>query len=105
MGQQAFDLWVEFEITSPWGELEHDFFTMLITVEDGRRYALSVWTFAFLDRARSHAAEAGERLGGRYLLAPDLLVERLDREHLERVTADLIASGGLRDEWLHTVDA
>ena len=95
MAQQAFDLWLEFEITSPWGELEHGFFDMLVTVEDGRRYVLSVWTFAFLERARRCAAEEGK-----YLLAPDLLVDRLDREHLEQVVADLIASNGLRDEWL-----
>jgi hypothetical protein len=33
------------------------------------------------------------------LLPPDLFVHRLDRTLLERIVADLIAQGGLREEW------
>ena len=34
------------------------------------------------------------------MLPPDLFVDRMDRELLESVVADLIESDQLRDEWL-----
>ena len=38
-------------------------------------------------------------LQGAYLLPPDLFVHRLDRELLEKMVADLIASDGLEERW------
>ncbi len=41
-----------------------------------------------------------EFLKGKYLLPPDLFVERLDRKLLEEIFAELIKDGYMRDEWL-----
>ena len=41
----------------------------------------------------------GDHLNGSYLLPPDLSVERLDRNLLEVVMADLIAKDGLSHQW------
>jgi hypothetical protein len=97
----SFELWLEFEHWQPTPEDDpaDDFFNMIIRLEDGRRYALNVWTFAYFTRALAETRATGEALSGRYLLPPDVFVERLDRGLLEEVVADLLRNGGLREEW------
>ncbi|WP_437729355.1 hypothetical protein [Sorangium sp. So ce861] len=96
-----FELWLEFEhwISPPDADPTDGFFNMLIRLPDGTRYAVNVWTYDMLESARREAAQQGESLSGRYLEAPDLFVERMDRSLLEAVVADMIASGRLRDSW------
>jgi hypothetical protein len=96
-----FSLWLEFEHLQPTPDEDpaNDFFNMIIVLADGQRYALNVWTFAYFARAQAEDRASGEALGGRYLLPPDLFVERLDRGLLEEVVADLLRNGGLRKEW------
>jgi len=101
----AFDLWLEFEAVDglqavPEFDHNDDFFNMTISLPDGRTYALNVWTYQFLERARRQAQESGEELGGAYLLPPDLFVEKLDRQLLEAIVSDLLHRRYLRDEWL-----
>lgn len=104
----GFTLWLEFELWQPMPELgprvnafdaEDDFCNVLITLDTGERYALNVWTYKFFVRARQNDHENGDNLGGRYLLPPDLFVERLERPLFEAVVNDLIRGGGLRVEW------
>jgi len=97
-----FELWLEFEQWIPKGDEdpENDYFNMLVKLSDGRKYGLNVWTFKALESARQESIQFGEPLGGRYLLPPDLFVERLDRSLMEEVVADLIALHALKDEWL-----
>lgn len=103
----GFSLWLEFEeyAEMPEGAPEYDpaddFANIAITLADGRRYCLNVWTFAYVRRAR-YTGPGGEEVAepAEYLVTPDLLVERLDRPTLERTVRSLLASGGLRDEWL-----
>ena len=101
MDDLGFDLWLEFEHWRPrkGDDPEDDFFTMQMTLPGGKTYALKVWTFKYLSRAVQECRSTGEHLGGSYLPAPDLLVERLDRKLLEDVVADLIAVGGLSRQW------
>lgn len=73
---------------------------MHVVLANGQVYALNVWTFGYLETARAEARASGEYLGGAFMPAPDLFVEDLNRTHLEAVVADLIATGGLRGEWL-----
>jgi hypothetical protein len=71
----------------------------MVSLPDGRRYALNVWTFSFLERARTLARQAGENLHGKYLDAPDLFVQRLERSALHEIVADLLQKGGLNPTW------
>ena len=97
-----FDLWLEFE---HWGrregsDPEDDFFNMSIRMPGGEKYALNVWTYKFLERARGEDKSSAENLSGKYMVAPDLFVERLDRQLVTEVVEDLIARQGLKKEWL-----
>lgn len=102
MSSSKFQLWLEFEHWEPNPEYDpfDDFFNMVIELPDGRRYALNVWTFRFLERCRYHESHSDETMQGRYPVAPDLFVERLDRELLQEVVADLIRTRQLKPEWL-----
>ena len=97
----SFTLWLEFEhlLPSPEDDPSDDLFNMKITLDDGTSFALNVWTFKFLERARPHRDLEAEHLAGKYLIAPDLFVEKLDRQLLEQVVADLILRKQLKDEW------
>ena len=101
MSEHGFDLWLEFEhwVKAENDDLEDDFFNILITLPEGKKYALNVWTYKYLSRAVRECHSTGEHLGGSFLPAPDLFVERLDRKLLEAVVADLIAHGGLSSQW------
>jgi hypothetical protein len=93
-----FALWLEFEHCDshePWD----DFCNAQITF-GGSKYAVNVWTFAYVERAR-HTDDVGLPIDppNIYLLPPDLLVERLDRETISRTIGDLLARGSLPDVW------
>lgn len=84
----------------PHDDPTNDFFNMTVTLRDGTRYALNVWTFDALQTIRREAVRDGEGLGGRYLAAPDLFVEQLDRALLEATVADMLARDALDPAWL-----
>lgn len=98
----AFELWLEFEhwVPNEQDNLDNDFFNMHVILPDGKKYTLNVWTFKYLEQARCEVKDTGEYLGGKYLLPPDLFVERLDRKLLEEIFAELIKDGYMKDEWL-----
>ena len=104
---EVVDLWLEFEALGPdySDDPENDFFNMHVTLDDGRSYGLNVWTFKFFETARQQERQSGESLGGEYLVAPDLFVERLDRATIERVITDLAAHDALPYDCLSTDDA
>jgi hypothetical protein len=101
MSERQFDLWLEFEHWLPQedDDPENDFFNMTVTLPEGKKYALNVWTFKYLSRAVQECRMSGEHRSGSYLPAPDLFVERLNRRLLEDVVADLLARGGLSPQW------
>src|SRR4051794_37743908 len=90
----AFELWLEFEQWDPRPDDDDpadDFFNMKVKLPDGRRYALNVWTFEFIHKARfPWPYEEGVGKPEEYLF-----VERLDRPLLERVVARMLEA-----EWL-----
>ena len=102
MSEQGFDLWLEIEQCDPAGagDPEDDFCNIQFRLGDGRAYALNVWTFKFLERVRRGDAETGEGLSGKYLIPPDLFVEKLERGTLTEIVADLIRAHELKEEWL-----
>lgn len=102
-GAQEFELWLEFEhaIATPGDDPADDFANVLVSLPDGRRYALNVWTFRFLHRARfPWPYETNTGRPAEYVVAPDLFVERLDRPTLTRAVGRMLARGEMRAEWL-----
>ena len=101
MDAASFILWLEFEHweAAPGDNPEDDFCNIRVDLPDGEAYALNVWTFKYLERARREDQRTGEGLNGRYLVSPDLLVARLDRPTMEAVFADLVRIGQLKREW------
>ncbi|APR75529.1 Hypothetical protein A7982_00875 [Minicystis rosea] len=103
MADTTFDLWLELEHGQPHAE-EHTsegFANVQVRLPDGRRYALNVWTFAFLPHARfPWPYDDTSGLPAEYVLPPDLFVERLDRPTLERVVRQLLANREMKSEWL-----
>ena len=94
------ELWLEFEAWKGDGraQIERDYFNMVLHLVDGRSYAISVCTFAYLRDAPEEIRKDGE--GRVFMVAPDLIVESAERESLEEVAKSLIERGLLWDEWL-----
>jgi hypothetical protein len=102
MSDRTPDLWLEFEA---WAEdasssADDDAFNMHIRLGDGTLYALNVWTFKALERFHHQDATNGDNLNGRYLIPPDLLIERLDRHLVEQVVFEMIRKKELKSDWL-----
>jgi hypothetical protein len=101
--EPMFELWLEFEhwVPQPDDDPTDDFFNMQVILPDGRRYGLNVRTYKFLRRARyPWPYQEGVGAPEEYLLAPDLFVERLDRELLERVVRGMLVKKEMKPEWL-----
>ena len=100
-----FELWLETEIgepNHPANQPQQNFCNINITFDDGRFYALNVWTFDFLPLARfSDAYETtADATPANYILPPDLFVASLTRELITSVIIQMIANGKMKDEWL-----
>lgn len=98
MKNPEFTLWLEFEEVDPgnW-DITNDFCNIQVTLEDGRRYALNVWTYAFLQTAVKLDQESGESLRGNYQTPPDLFVKELSRDCIEKTIEDLLKKGDLEN--------
>ena len=98
-----FDLWLEFEhYADPYpGRDDHplcDFCNAAFSL-DGMRYAINIWTFAFVEHARRLDDGMPRDTPADYLLPPDLLVERLDRMTISLSIQDLIEKGRIPVAW------
>jgi hypothetical protein len=100
-----FELWLEWEIgepDEPANRPQQNFANVGITLADGRRYSLNVWTFDFLPMARlpwPHEPQPGVQPAA-YVLPPDLFVQSLDRQTMEAVVTEMLNAGDLRDQWI-----
>jgi hypothetical protein len=101
IGEIPFKLWLEFEETSPWDDIENDFANIGVDTLDGRSYGINVWTFKFLESATKQDEKNGENLSGLYQTPPDLFVKELSRDCVEKTIADLLEKGNL-EEYLNT---
>jgi hypothetical protein len=101
-----FDLWLEVEtgepLDQPANRPNENFGNIEVKLHDGRRYALNVWTFDFLPFARYpwpyEIDESQEP--AKYLLPPDLFVEKLDRPTIENIVTQLLKNNEMKEEWL-----
>jgi hypothetical protein len=85
-----FRLWFEFEVTTPWPDLENDFANIEVGLLDGKSYGINVWTFKYLATVLEEIEERRQNCNGVYLQPPDLLVKELTRTCIERSIADLL---------------
>lgn len=85
-----------------WIEAEHlaedvtDFCNIAVYLSTGERYALNAWTFDFFAVARAdgemNASAAVKHL---YMHPPDLFVQDLTRQTIEKVVVDILERGRL----------
>ena len=91
-GKKPFKLWLEFEVTSSWNDLENDFANISVDTLDGRKYGINVWTYKFLDTVKKENTE-----NGNYLIPPDLFVKELTRDCIEETFKELLHEGNLEE--------
>ena len=96
-GEQSFVLWLEFEHTEPWEEVDNGFANISVNMMDGRVYGINIWTFKYLDTAMRQDAEVGHVI---YIIPPDLFVKELTRTCIEQTIIGLLDQGPL-DEILN----
>lgn len=85
-----FQLWLEWEETTPWEDLQNDFANIGVDTLDGRYYGINVWTFQFLNTILQQEAPS-------YICPPDLLVEELSRSCISFCIQELLAKGALEE--------
>jgi len=95
IGQKPFKLWLEFEESTPWNNLENDFANIEVDTLDGRSYGINIWTFKYLE---SSTIKGEENLNGLYQIPPDLFVKELTRDCIEKTIADLLEKGNLEEQ-------
>jgi len=101
-----YQIWIEVETGEPVNQDANrpteNFCNIEVKVDDGRRYALNVWTYDFLPYARFEwPYEIGlEEKASSYVLPPDIFIERLDRPTVERAVKDLFDNNEMQDIWL-----
>ena len=99
-----FELWLEIEVGDPSesaNRTTENFCNISVTLPDRRRYVLNVWTFDFLPLARyPWPYENTGHQPAKYVLPPDLFVDRLDRATIELVIGEVLANNQMKSEWL-----
>jgi len=101
--ESDFELWLEFELWEDGVKAPYnDFFNMTITLANGLKYALNVWTYSYLQSAKAKARKDNEHVGGVYMPAPDVFIEKLDRRLIEVMVDDMIRNNLIKEEWLVT---
>lgn len=93
-GDKSFRLWLEFEESSPWSDLENNYAIIGVNMLDGRRYALNVWTHEFFSTALEQERKEGK---GGYVIPPDLFVQELTRSGIEKTIKALLHRGRLEE--------
>lgn len=93
-GDKAFRLWLEFEATSPWDDIENNFANICVDTLDGRRYGINVWTFKFLSTAWKEKEKGSNST---YIIPPDLFVKELTRDCIEETIRELLNHGNLEE--------
>ncbi len=96
----SFQLWLEFELWEKDYNPDEEFFNMTVILENGAKYALNVWTYKFLERTKKENAQSSKSSAGKYLIPPDLLIEKLDRVMIQKIIADLLQQNLMKKEWL-----
>lgn len=85
-----------------WIEAEHlaedvnDFCNIAVYLSTGERYALNTWTFDFFAIAQAEGElNASPAVKHLYIHPPDLFVQDLTRQTVEKVVVDMLEQGRL----------
>ena len=91
-----FKLWLEFEEVDPgnW-DIHNEFCNVGVDLPDGRHYGINVWTYEFLQTSINEDKRDGKSLNGIYQVPPDLFVQELTRDCIEKTVSDLLKMGDL----------
>lgn len=96
MDTPQYSLWLEFEHTTPWDEsASNDCAIIRVELDDGRAYGINVWTFDFLKTSIDFDIKEGK--SGLFQIPPDLFVQQLTRECIEKTIVELLNQGNLED--------
>lgn len=88
-------IWCEFEAWPSYDPLG-DNSDIIVTLEDGSRWAATFATYRNVERLAAKNRRTGECLSGQYLGIPHLiLVEELSRSLVEAVVEDILQNGTL----------
>ncbi|MCX4024684.1 hypothetical protein H0A36_09720 [Endozoicomonas sp. SM1973] len=97
MSELDFELWLEFEEWNDEYNEVCEYFNMHVKLKNGNVYALNVWTKKVLEDSLQ---EDFEQSGLKYLLLPDLVVDKANRDYLEKVVFRLISNEEMKESWL-----
>ena len=86
-----FKLWLEFEEVDPgnW-DILNDFCNIHVDLKDGRHYGITVWTYEYFQTSILEHKKEGKNLNGIYQVPPDLFVQELTRDCIEKAISDLL---------------
>lgn len=91
-----FKLWLEFEeVESGSWDTDNEFCNIHVDLPDGRHYGINVWTYKFLESSIKLDKKSGDKLNGLYQIPPDLFVQELTRDCIEKTIEDLLKIGNL----------
>ena len=89
---ESFTLWLEFEAYDETEEREYC--NIQITVGE-TKYALNIWTYNFVVQQFRE-----KNTTPKYEIAPDLIVDRITRENLQKIVSKMLEEDELRPEWV-----
>jgi hypothetical protein len=94
MGKTIKTIWIESEDNGPiMGGLLNtdDNSDVIVTLTDGKKYIATFFTYHNVKTLTEKNKRTGEQLSGKYFWASDMiLVDKVDRDTIEKVIADLI---------------
>jgi hypothetical protein len=85
--QHIESVWIEHEEEPDSSQPDRDFFNVVVTLRDGSRYALNVWSMSYV-RERCEQSPP-------FILPPDLIVSSPDRLELLRVLTAIVEEDAL----------
>lgn len=90
-------LWVEHEEWQP-DNKPNDYFNAQVTTTAGLVYAVSVLVLKYVHQSMEEESEGLQC--ERFLVCPDMIVEKSDRASLESIFSALVESGRMPQNWL-----
>lgn len=86
----GYSIWLEFEAYegNDATDREEEYCNMAVTYDDGRHQGYNVWTLSYFRDNIHNILDKAEQAG--FAVMPDLIVTRLDREHITEVLKQII---------------